>query len=1130
MTPQDSREEWIVRQARERPPAKRADFLDGACAGDVVLRQRVEALLAAQTEGGGIAGPTVTDPHAQGLRAELLTEEGPGTVIGRYKVLEQIGEGGFGAVYAAEQKEPVKRRVALKIIKLGMDTRQVVARFEAERQALALMDHPNIAKVLDAGATDTGRPYFVMELVKGIPITKFCEQERTETTERLKLFIQVCHAIQHAHQKGIIHRDIKPSNILVSLQDGVAVPKVIDFGIAKATQAELTERTVYTQFQQFIGTPAYMSPEQAEMSGLDIDTRSDIYSLGVLLYELLAGSTPFDTKELLKSGLDEMRKIIRERQPVRPSTRLRETAVTTSPSPLAPRPSPLATDLDWIVMKCLEKDRRRRYETASGLAMDIERHLQHQPVVARPPSTAYRIQKFVRRNRLVVAAGSTVAAALVLGLGLSTWLFFREQHARRRAVTAEQMQSQLRQEADANAKKAQAEAIRAEANAKRAQSEREHAEEEAYAADMNLAQQALLADDLGKARRLLAHYRPGSGREYLRGFEWRCLAAEARGGFAAADTSSAFGVYRLSLPPDASVLAVGRGNGSVELWDPTSLKRMATLETNAGVYGVVAFSPTGTLLAASAPGGRIRLWQLEPPRIVGELVHTNWANRLCFSPDGRHLASSHPRSGVCVWDLESHQTVRCYTEFPFFGYFFGGPICFSPDGGHLAVGDGSGHIRILDWAANRVLVEFQAHDQSIMSLAYSPDGRLLASGSGFSVEDIRLWNPATGQSRGSIAGHRSWIPVLQFSGDGRRLLSGSSDQTIRIWDLPTRHLMLKLQGHLDEVHGIVFDDRRTNLISGSKEGTLARWDFDKMRQQALRLDLPGTNRAPHFADSGSSVAVLNDQGAVALWRPGEPKQFSMIAALGTHNAALATAPARGLVACSTREGPIHIWSLNSASVVANFGGHASPVDYLRFSTGEGFLLAISNSGLVTTVDAETWSKRSSFITETNRVTSAALSPDGRLVVLGLSDGRLEWWDAVRGHRLAETACHLHQIAGLDFSPDGSTLASASHDGTVALWETGTHRLADRWKADILGLHAVAFSANGARLAVGLSGGNMARVYDLRTRRELLSLAAPGDLVDAVEFSPDGGGLLCGDWQGRCYLWQVPSFAELDAAR
>src|SRR3989442_9154131 len=327
----------------------------------------------------------------------------------------------------AEQTEPVQRRVALKVIKLGMDTKQVVARFEAERQALAMMDHPNIAKVLDAGTTETGRPYFVMELVRGIKITDYCDQNNLSTRERLDLFIKVCHAIQHAHQKGIIHRDIKPSNILVTLHDGVPVPKVIDFGIAKATEGRLTEATVYTQLHQFIGTPAYMSPEQAEMSGLDIDTRSDIYSLGVLLYELLAGSTPFDPKELLSQGIDAMRKTIREREPVRPSTRLAtlkgEDGTTTAKSRSAEVPQlihQLKGDLDWIVMKCPEKDRARRYETANGLAMDLKRHLNNEPVMARPPRTAYQFQKLVRRNKVAFAAGAAVAAALIIGVVVST--------------------------------------------------------------------------------------------------------------------------------------------------------------------------------------------------------------------------------------------------------------------------------------------------------------------------------------------------------------------------------------------------------------------------------------------------------------------------------------------------------------------------------------------------------------------------------------------------------------------------------------------------------------------------------------------------------------------------------------
>jgi serine/threonine protein kinase/Flp pilus assembly protein TadD len=369
--------------------------------------------------------------------------EKPGDRIDRYKLLEQIGEGGCGVVYMAEQEEPVHRRVALKVIKLGMDTKIVIARFEAERQALALMDHPNIARVLDAGATDTGRPFFVMELVKGFKITDYCDQNNLSTTDRLGLFVQVCQAIQHAHQKGVIHRDLKPSNILVTLYDGVPVPKVIDFGIAKATSEQrLTDKTVFTQFAQFIGTPAYMSPEQAEMSALGIDTRSDIYSLGVLLYELLTGRTPFDTKDLLQAGLDEIRRIIREQEPVRPSTRL-STMVAGELTAAAQhrRADPpklihlVRGDLDWIVMKALEKERARRYETANGLAMDVQRYLTDEPVVACPPSRAYRFQKMVRRNKLAFAAAAAVLAALVIGLGLSTYLYIQEKAAKRAAIT-----------------------------------------------------------------------------------------------------------------------------------------------------------------------------------------------------------------------------------------------------------------------------------------------------------------------------------------------------------------------------------------------------------------------------------------------------------------------------------------------------------------------------------------------------------------------------------------------------------------------------------------------------------------------------------------------------------------------
>ncbi|HVU22590.1 MAG TPA: protein kinase [Opitutus sp.] len=432
MNSHPSSEEDLFNRALALPPADRSAWLARECGSDAYLRARLESLLRAHDHAASNM-PSAAPGLGETVAAFTpRPEEKAGDLIGRYKLLQQIGEGGCGVVYMAEQTAPVVRRVALKVIKLGMDTKSVIARFEAERQALAMMDHPNIAKVLDAGTTDNGRPFFVMELVRGIPITKYCDENNLPTADRLGLFDQVCHAIQHAHQKGIIHRDIKPSNILVTVNDGKPVPKVIDFGIAKATQGKLTDATVFTAFEQFIGTPAYMSPEQAEMSSLDIDTRSDIYSLGVLLYELLTGRTPFDPKELLQAGLDEMRRQIREVEPVKPSTRLgilEKTALTATAERRRTDPPKLIRlidgDLDWIVMRCLEKDRTRRYETAVSVAQDIQRHLQHEPIVARPVSAFYRLKKLARRHRLAFAAVVTFAALWLVGTILSTYLATR---------------------------------------------------------------------------------------------------------------------------------------------------------------------------------------------------------------------------------------------------------------------------------------------------------------------------------------------------------------------------------------------------------------------------------------------------------------------------------------------------------------------------------------------------------------------------------------------------------------------------------------------------------------------------------------------------------------------------------
>ncbi len=457
-------------------PAERRAYLDDACRGDDALRRGVEALLDAHERAGSFLDPPdappplppprppdslgewvarLVQPQAAGDEVPglitaamapsgaVLTGEGAGAVLGPYKLLDQLGEGGFGVVFLAEQQQPVRRRVALKVLKPGMDTRQVVARFEAERQALALMDHPHIAKVFDGGETPGGRPYFVMELVQGLPVTEFCDDRRLTVRERLTLFVDVCSAVQHAHQKGVIHRDLKPSNVLVAAHDGKPAVKVIDFGIAKAVGQPLTDKSIHTQAMQLLGTPLYMAPEQAGMCALDVDTRTDIYALGVLLYELLTGATPFDPERFRKAGYEEICRILREEEPPRPSARLSglgpaAPAVTANRRSDAKRLKGLLRgELDWVVMKCLEKDRGRRYESASGLARDVERFLRDEPVQACPPSTGYRLRKFLRRNKgPVLGAVSAVVLLLVavVGLTVSTWLVWQEQDRTRAAL------------------------------------------------------------------------------------------------------------------------------------------------------------------------------------------------------------------------------------------------------------------------------------------------------------------------------------------------------------------------------------------------------------------------------------------------------------------------------------------------------------------------------------------------------------------------------------------------------------------------------------------------------------------------------------------------------------------------
>jgi serine/threonine protein kinase len=765
----------------KQPPAEREQYLAEACAGNLALRQEVESLLAAHEQAGGFLQPPVAGGAARPTILITPPAETTGVRIGRYKLLERIGEGGMGAVWMAEQEEPVRRKVALKVVKLGMDTKQVIARFEAERQALALMDHPNIAKVLDAGATENGRPYFVMELVRGIPITQYCDQHNLPTRIRLELFIKVCQAIQHAHQKGIIHRDIKPSNILVTAQeDGTATPKIIDFGIAKATSGQtLTDKTLFTAFEQFLGTPAYMSPEQAERTVIDIDTRSDIYSLGVLLYELLTGKTPFEARELLAAGLDAMRRMIREEDPPHPSTRLstmQEGELTTTARHRQSDPPRLIHlirgDLDSIVMKCLEKDRARRYETSNGLAMDIVRFLNSEPIAARAPSRLYRLQKLVRRNKLVFGAAGALVLSLILGLGVSLWLYFREKEDR---ANNARLYNALRPHL--------------------AELEKDAAEWKKQDQEDKPLKLEAVCTLVGQGLTSKAQFSPSENSFAVITRKGGVLIFSSEGKqlreLAPADQE----VTAIAYARDGRRLLACNREGKVHLWDPAT-GASQTVFTNSGreirLLAWLSNPDRGVLVqdvnektgSTNLSGIIFRMSDGQVLRNFSSLVYNN-CQTLAASSDGKLLGVleflDQKRAGS-ILDSESCQMKATLWD----ERYPAGPlsIAIAPDNNTVAVGYGPCNLSLWDGEQQKELRLVEAHLNWVTALAFSPDSKSLISGGGDST--ARIWEVQTGKEVGRVRfeGESTYVNSVGFSRDGKLILAAAENDVLVIAKAP----------------------------------------------------------------------------------------------------------------------------------------------------------------------------------------------------------------------------------------------------------------------------------------------------------------------------------------------------------
>jgi WD40 repeat protein/serine/threonine protein kinase len=1124
--------EIFIGALQEECPADRQAYLDRTCGTDTVLRRRVEGLLRDYKRASSFLNAPAL---ALVATVDELFEERPGTVIGPYKLLEQIGAGGFGIVFMALQQRPVRRKVALKVIKPGMDSKQIIARFEAERQALAMMDHQNIARVLDAGATDSGRPYFAMELVRGIPITQFCDDNRLTLRERLELFLAVCQAVQHAHQKGIIHRDLKPSNVLVTLHDGTPVVKVIDFGIAKALgQQRLTDKTLVTGFAQMIGTPLYMSPEQAEMSGLDADTRTDIYSLGVLLYELLTGATPFDKERLKEASYDEIRRIIREEEPAKPSTRISTLgqAATTVCAQRKSEPRRLSQlfrrELDWIVMKALEKDRNRRYETASSFAADVQRYLNDEPVEACPPSAWYRFRKLARRKKGVLTAAAAIGCVVLVaitGLAASTARVWRANQ-------------ELRQNL--------------------------------YYQNIALADREWSANNLGRMEQLLEEC-PAD----LRGWEWDYLKQLRYKPLSPLHHESM--VLCVAFSPTGACLASGSRDGVIKLWDvrtgqalrifradkeralpifaATTVSLMASplchgplVTALAGIPGKadtmvlsVAFSPDGQRLAAGCSDGSVKMWDLHAGTELTEWkAHPGPVACVAFSPNGQRLASSRldygwegqPTGGEAkVWDAATGQeicTLERHTNSV-------DSVAFSPDGTRLLSGSADRTVKIWEARTGRCLFTCNGHTTGVRAVTFSPDGRSVASASGqwskLANGEIKLWDAQTGEQRLTLLGHIGFVLSVTFSPDGQRLASAGMDKTIKLWDLVTGRETLTLRNHEDLIRAVAFSPDGHRLASASEDRTVRIWDAtplgNKIGEEPLTLKVNATGiLGVAFHPDGHRLATVG-AGAAKLW-DSHTGQVLWTFPESEDCWCLSFSPdgqrlAAGAGETNAQTNEVRIWDIRTSARLPSLGGFRNAVKGLAFGPDSRHLVSAHWDRTVRRWDTAI-GQEVSRIRDAHgyAISGLALSPDGKSAVTCSVDDTVKVWDLATGrHVITLLPAHPGRPTCVAFRPHGYLLASASADGTIKFWDTRTWKPQHPDLRDATGgVECLAFSPDGRLLAWGSTDAKV-KIWDAATQ-EVASLRGHTSWVEGVAFSPDGKWLASASLDGTVKLWLVAS--------
>lgn len=1121
--------------------ADRAAFVERACAGDDVLRQEVERMIANHHR----AGDFLNAPAAgiatfigAASRSESRTQYVSGHQIGPYKLRELLGEGGMGAVFLAVQSQPFKRKVALKIIKPGMDSRQVLARFDAERQTLALMDHPHIAKVLDAGTSESGRPYFVMELVRGVPITEFCDSRKLTTRQRLELFAKVCQAVQHAHQKGIIHRDIKPSNVLVTLHDDVAVPKVIDFGIAKATGQRLTEHSVYTGIAEMVGTPLYMSPEQAEMNALDVDTRSDVYSLGVLLYELITGTTPFDREILKRVGFDEMRRLIREQDPPRPSDRvhtLKAEAQSTVSMQRGVDPRTmdriLRGELDWIVMKALEKDRTRRYDSVSAFMADIQRYLNNQAVEACPPSKSYRLRKYARRNKSVLVTASLVVMSLVIGTGVSVWQAV-EANQQRRVAEKQGHEAQAQREVAVRERKiADEQRTNAVQERNSAVQQRKLALSSKYNAEIVSGQADWQRGNIGSLHRKLVGHLPVQGEDDRRGWEWYYLYSlchpeertlfhrgsspfaswspdgeyvatagviwDARSGECVRAFSSSNIAYKpvaWSLDGQKFAWGMAADDNGIYIWDRAT-DTVRCLRGHESSVWCLVWSPDGTQLASGSMDKTVRIWDVEEGSAVHTLPVDHYVTDVDWSPDGDLLAAAVVKTGLKIWK-------------PATGELFAEPakptgamrVSWHPNGEQFAVCTNKGW-SLLRRSDSSVIREQDHPTGGGHDIAWNQDGTRLAVAHG---EVVTVWDSAGEQPPVTLRGHLRRVISVAWSPDGARLVTSDDIEEIRIWNwnAPIQPRPIPTEGSLESLAWL--NDGQTLVAVSAKDHSASYWDATLgscIRIEQPKVDGPvlwspdrrllavraGTDENPKIQIVDAETEAVHSvwQGAAQhrlhkfVWSP----DAAMLAIETTFDGN------GNLVFWDVdHEQTISSWQKKQHSYNETFGQIQWSEDSTHVAIAahgdvgdDGSVTHKIHAHIVEVATGARILKRA--FSDSNSVNAFAWSPGGRALACGGTLGQIEVLDIESRCVVVSNKPHNAQLDALTWSPDGRRLASASQDGSLKVLAAtdGAELLTFPFEKDCP--KHPAWSPDGHRLAVATESGTI-HVWDAGRGYEL----------------------------------------------